>query len=323
MQHKKILITGGAGYIGSKLTEMLLRQGHKVTVVDNLMYNQTSLFHLASNLSFKFLHSDVSNPDTLDVILASEKPNVIIPLAALVGVAACEKNPIIAKKVNRDHIYQICRYIKYSSSTATVIYPNTNSGYGLGLSDPDGKPVYCTENDSLKPISLYGRTKCDAEHAVARGDRNIVFRLATVFGFSPRMRLDLLVNDFVYRALTDKYIVLFESHFRRNYIHISDVCRAFLDAVEGRIAPGIYNLGLPEENLTKLELAERIKDYVPDFVIFEDEIFEDPDKRNYIVSNEKILMQGFGFRSYIDDGIKELIEAYKMLIPLDVNFTNK
>jgi nucleoside-diphosphate-sugar epimerase len=305
-----ILVTGGAGYLGSILVPRLLEEGHRVTVFDNFMFGQVPLAHLCANPNFEIVRGDVRDHEKL-VGLAT-KADLVIPLAALVGAPLCARDPESAKAVNRDALATMLQRL---SKDQRVIYPTTNSGYGIG--EP-GK--VCTEETPLRPISLYGRTKSDAEKAVLDFGSAVAFRLATVFGMSPRMRLDLLVNDFVYRAVTDRAVVLFEAHFMRNYIHIRDVASAFVHAIENfeRLRGEVFNVGLSDTNevkanLSKAELCERIKLQVPDFYYVEAAIGEDPDKRDYIVSNEKIERTGFRPRYSIDDGIAELVKGYRMM----------
>ena len=305
-----ILVTGGAGYLGSILVPRLLAAGHRVTVYDNFMFNQTSLAHVCADPNFDIVRGDVRDHNAL--MRAAAKADVVIPLAALVGAPFCARDPDTATAVNRDAIVAMLQRL---SKNQRVIYPTTNSGYGIGEA---GKA--CTEETPLRPISLYGRTKSEAERAVLDFESSVAFRLATVFGMSPRMRLDLLVNDFVYRAVTDRAIVLFEAHFIRNYIHIRDVASAFVHALDNfeRMQGEVYNVGLSDTNeakanLSKAELCERIKLQVPDFYFVESAIGEDPDKRDYIVSNAKIEATGFRPAHTIDAGIAELIKGYRML----------
>lgn len=302
---KNILITGGAGYIGSVFLPNLLNQGYHVTVLDNFMYRQTTLLDICHHKNLRIVVGDVRD----EALLKKEvvEHDFIIPLAAIVGAPACDKDEQLAKDVNQTHIEMIGRL---ASLNQAVVYPVTNSGYGIGQ-----KGVLCDENTPLNPISHYGKTKVDAEKALLDMGNVVSFRLATVFGCSPRMRMDLLVNDFVYRALTDRFIVLFESHFKRNYIHIRDVSSVFLHAIENydQLKGHAYNVGLSDANLTKMELCERIKLKLPDFHIFESDLAQDPDKRDYIVSNEKIESTGWKPQFNIDDGIIELIKAYSYL----------
>jgi nucleoside-diphosphate-sugar epimerase len=301
-----VLVTGGAGYIGSTLVPMLLEREDvdKVYVLDNLIFKQTSLFGYCHHDKLDFVYGDVRNYSLLKFYL--DKADVVFPLAAIVGAAACDLDPQMTKDVNLGHVEFICRNFDKNKS---LVFPQTNSGYGLGQGDE-----FCTEESPLNPISLYGKTKCEAEKSVLDFG-GIALRLATVFGVSPRMRLDLLVNDFTYKALSDGYIVLFEKHFKRNYIHVRDVAHAFLFMMDnyGKCKNNVYNLGLSSANLSKYELAMRIKEYVPGFSIQCDDIRQDPDKRNYIVSNEKIEKAGWLPTKSLDDGIKELKKAYKMI----------
>lgn len=302
---RNILITGGAGYLGSILTEHALLKGYRVTVVDNLMYGEQNLFHLCANPDFDFVFGDVRNESLMAMLVA--KADVIIPLAAIVGAPCCDLDPIMATSVNLDAIKMLNRL---RSPDQLVVYPTTNSGYGTKTGE-----VFCTEETPLEPISLYGRTKSDAEAALLDSPNVITLRLATVFGMSPRMRMDLLVNHFVYAALTDRYLVIFEKDFKRNYIHIRDVADCFLhcidnaDAMIGRT----FNVGLDNANLSKEELALKIREQIPEFYIHFSEVGSDPDKRNYIVSNERLRQTGFEAKRPLDEGIRELIKGYRLL----------
>jgi nucleoside-diphosphate-sugar epimerase len=300
-----ILVTGGAGYLGSVLVPELLAAGHRVTVLDNFMYRQNSLAQLCASPNFDVVDGDARLENTIRPLVA--KADCIIPLAALVGAPLCAQDPIGATTTNRDAISVLCGML---SNTQRVIMPITNSGYGVG---ERGK--FCTEESPLRPVSLYGRNKVEAEKIVLERENAISLRLATVFGMAPRMRIDLLVNDFVYRAVTDRFVVLFEAHFKRNYIHIRDVARAFLHAIDKfeDMKGGPYNVGLSDANLSKFELCERIKIQVPSFVYLEAPIGEDPDKRDYIVSNSKIESTGYEPIFSLDDGIRELIKGYRMI----------
>jgi nucleoside-diphosphate-sugar epimerase len=309
----KVLITGGAGYLGSTLSEYLLDNGYEVTVFDNLLYKQLSVLHLFKRLKFKFIKGDVRNTEQLQQLVTIH--DVIIPLAAIVGMPACKENPQMAIDVNHYHIRKIVDVLK---DDQRLIIPNTNSQYG---SSPD----IITEDSPFNPLSLYAETKCDAEDYVLKKGNGIVLRLATVFGVSPRMRQDLLVNDFVYKSVTDGYLVLFEAHFKRNYIHVQDIARTFQFMIENynQCRGHVYNVGLSTANLSKLELAETIKKYVPGLVIKQDEFKEDFDKRNYIVSNEKIEKLGWVPLYDLDYGIRQLVEAYQIVINYNNrNFTN-
>jgi len=302
---KKVLITGGAGYLGSVLSEHLLQAGHSVVVVDSLLFGQMSLFHLCANPRFDFVFGDVRD----EALLKSrvKDADVIIPLACIVGAPACDRDPISARSVNIEAIKLLNRL---RSKKQLVVYPTTNSGYGTKTGD-----VYCTEDTPLDPISLYGQTKVDAEKELLDSPNAISLRLATVFGLSPRMRLDLLVNHFVYAAVTDRYIVIFEKHFKRNYVHIRDVADCFIHCISHaeQMVGRPYNCGLDAANLSKEELALKIKQYVPDFFIHFAEVGQDPDRRNYIVSNQRLREAGFEARRTLDDGIQELIKGYRML----------
>ncbi len=301
----KFLITGGAGYIGSVLTPALLALGHQVTVLDSFMFRQTSLMDCCSNDNLSIVRGDCRDERTLRSVLGSA--DLIIPLAALVGAPMCDRDTIAAESTNFGAVELLC---KISSLSQRIIIPNTNSGYGIG-----DKDAVCTEDSPLRPISLYGATKVRAEQAVLERGNSLGFRLATVFGASPRMRTDLLVNDFVYRAVTDRTVVIFEGHFKRNYIHVRDVARAFVHAIDNfdamRGKP--YNLGLDDANLSKLELCQRIKEHIPGFVFLEAPIGKDPDQRDYIVSNARIAASGFKPAFSLDYGIRELMRAFTVL----------
>ncbi len=305
MPGEKILITGAAGYIGSVLVPELLKEGYEVIALDNFMYGQTSLLECCSNQNFTIVKGDARNKNIISRYI--KNVDYIIPLACLTGAPLCDKDPIGARIINLEAIKMI---LKLRNKNQKIIFPTTNSGYGIGQ-----EGIYCDENTPLTPISLYGKLKVEAEKAILGDGNAITLRLATVFGTSPRMRLDLLVNDFVYRALKDKFIVLFESHFKRNYIHIRDVVRAFIHCLDNfeTMKDEPYNLGLDDVNLSKLELCEEIKKQVPDFVFLESKIGEDPDKRNYIVSNSKIAKTGFQPKYSLADGIAELIKGYQIL----------
>lgn len=302
---QKVLVTGGAGYLGSIIVPTLLQAGYKVQVLDNLMFNQNTLLDSCSNDNFDFVHGDVRNYNLLDSLV--KKADIIIPLAALVGAPLCKRDEGGTIAINRDAIIHIN---KVRSKNQWVLYPTTNSGYGIGQ---DG--IYCTEETPLNPISLYGTTKSDAETDLLQTENVLTFRLATVFGCSPRMRLDLLVNDFTYKAYSQKFIVLFESHFKRNYIHIRDVAKAFLHGITNfdTMKNTMYNVGLSSANLSKMELCLEIKKQIPDFYITESEINKDPDQRNYIVSNEKIEKTGYQPDFDIQRGIAELIKGFGLL----------
>jgi nucleoside-diphosphate-sugar epimerase len=300
-----ILVTGGAGYLGSILVPELLKLGHRVVVLDNFMYVQNSLLECCANENFDVVRGDARDEDTLKPFL--QKADYIIPLAALVGAPLCNRDKIGAVTTNRDAIASI---VKFVSKEQRVIMPTTNSGYGVGQ-----KGIYCTEETPLNPLSLYGKTKVEAEKIILDRGNSVSLRLATVFGMSPRMRIDLLVNDFTYRAVKDKFVVVFEGYFKRNYIHISDVTRAFIHVMDNfeAMKNEAYNVGLSDANLSKLELCAKIKEQVSDFVYLEAPIGKDPDKRDYIVSNGKIEKTGFKTVYSLGMGIKELIKGYRII----------
>jgi nucleoside-diphosphate-sugar epimerase len=300
-----ILITGGAGYLGSILVPELLAAGHRVTVLDNFMHRQNSLAHVCADQNFEVVYGDARSAETLKQLVA--KADFVFPLAALVGAPLCDKDPIAAVTTNRDAVGTLA---KLMSPAQHIIMPVTNSGYGVG---EQGK--FCTEDSPLRPVSLYGRSKVEAEQIILERDNSISLRLATVFGMAPRMRIDLLVNDFVYRAVNDRFVVLFEAHFKRNYIHIRDVARAFIHSMENfESMKGMpYNVGLSEANLSKAELCERIKVQVPQFIYLEAPVGEDPDKRDYIVSNSRIESTGYLPTHGLDDGIRELVKGFRMI----------
>ncbi len=302
----KILVTGAAGYIGSVLVPILLKEGHEIIAVDNFMYNQGSLLECCHDKKLTIIRGDVRDKELIPRCL--KDVDAIFPLACIVGAPACDRDPVTATTTNFDAVKML---LELRSKDQVIIFPTTNSGYGIGQ-----EGIYCTEKTPLNPVSLYGRLKVGIENVLLDDGNCISLRLATVFGISPRMRLDLLVNDFTYRAVTDRFIVLFESHFKRNYIHVRDVAKAFIHCLDNFSAMKgePYNVGLSEANLSKLELCQEIQKQVPEFYLVEAEIGEDPDKRNYLVSNEKI--EGTGFRPSISlqDGIAELIKGYQIII---------
>ncbi len=302
---EKILITGGGGYLGSMIVPTMLEAGHNVTVLDNFMFRQNTLAQNCSNSNFEVYRGDARDERTLKPLV--KNADIIIPLAAIVGAPMCEADEIAATSTNRDSIITM---IKMLSIDQHIIIPITNSGYGIG-----DKNQECDEESPLRPISLYGVSKVDAEKAVLDRGNAISLRLATVFGMSPRMRIDLLVNDFVYRAITDRAVVLFESHFKRNYIHIQDAARAFKHSIDNfsNMKNKPYNVGLSNANLSKVELCKKIKEHIPNFVYLEAPIGEDPDKRDYIISNARIEATGYRTIYSLDNGIIELIKGYRMI----------
>ena len=308
-----VLITGGAGYLGSTLTEVLLDKGYHVDVLDNLIYEQTSLLHLCSDKTFRFINRDVTDFKFLKRIV--HLYDVIIPLAAIVGAPACDKNKELATKVNFEQIKCI---VDNLTDEQKLIMPNTNSQYG-------SSEEVITEDSSFNPLSHYAVTKCDAEDYILDNKNGVCLRLATVFGASPRMRTDLLINDFVYKAMVDGYIVLFESHFKRNYIHVKDIAYTFLFCIENydKMKGDVFNVGLSNANLSKMELAKTVKKFFPNLVIKEDDYKSDFDNRNYIVSNKKLESLGWKPKYTIEDGITELTYAYQMIVKYNNrNFTN-
>ncbi|MCK4600975.1 MAG: NAD(P)-dependent oxidoreductase [Phycisphaerae bacterium] len=301
----KILITGAAGYIGSIMVPRLLEAGYSVLAVDNFMYRQASLLDCCSNLNFELIRGDCRNQELIGECL--KKVDAIFPLACLTGAPSCKSDPVGATTTIRDAVGDI---LEMRSKDQQIIYPTTNSGYGIGEKDK-----YCTEETPLRPISLYGRLKADTERALLDAGNVITLRLATVFGASPRMRTDLLVNDFVLRAVRDRFIVLFEANFKRNYLHIRNVADAFIHCLENfdAMKNEPYNVGLSEANISKRELCEEIQRQIPEFYFTEYELGNDPDKRDYIVSNEKIEAAGFKAKRSLQEGISELIKAYHVL----------
>ena len=303
---QRVLVTGGLGYLGSILCEHLLDAGFRVTALDNLMYGtgQQGLYHLCASPAFDFVKADVR--DEAAMRAAVRHADVIIHLAAIVGAPACDRDPLLAASVNLDSVRLLNRL---RSPAQLVVYPNTNSGYGATTGQ-----TYCTEDTPLAPISLYGRTKVEAERVLLDSPNAVAFRLATVFGMSPRMRLDLLVNHFVHAACKEGYLVLFEKDFKRNFVHVRDVADCLLHAIAHapRMAGRAFNLGLDSANLTKEELALKVKQYVPSFYIHFAPIGQDPDQRNYVVSNQRLREAGFEARRSLDEGIQELLKGYRM-----------
>jgi nucleoside-diphosphate-sugar epimerase len=300
-----ILVTGGAGYLGSTMVPDLLGAGHKVTVLDSFLFKQASLNHVCHHLNFSIVKGDIRVESTIVPLM--KKADVIIPLAALVGAPLCTQDPVGATTVNHDAIALMLRHLAKSQ---IVLMPTTNSAYGTG-----DRNNFCTEESPLRPISQYAKEKVEIEKALMQHPNAISFRLATVFGMSPRMRIDLLVNDFTYRAVHDRFVVLFESSFKRNYVHVRDVSRVFQHALTNfdRMKGQIFNVGLTEANVSKRELCEHIQKQVPDFVFLDAPVGKDPDQRNYVVSNAKIEATGFKPVHSLDAGIAELIKGYTML----------
>jgi nucleoside-diphosphate-sugar epimerase len=299
-----ILVTGGAGYIGSTLVPDLLNKKHKVTVIDNFMYDQTSLATSIRDRNFEIIFGDVRDESLMKKLVS--KADIIIPLAAIVGAPACDKDPVTAQSINKDSILWL---LKQVSKSQQVIMPTTNSAYGSG-----DKNNFCDENSPLNPLSLYARDKVVVEKSLLEHENSTSFRLATIFGISPRMRLDLLVNNFTLRAITDGFVIVFEGHFKRNYIHILDVVQAFNLAIEKKdqFKGEIFNVGLSQANISKIELCQEIKKIVPDFLFLEAPLGKDPDQRNYIVSNKKIEALGFSPVVSLQEGLNELVKGLKM-----------
>ncbi|KPA15718.1 UDP-glucose 4-epimerase [Candidatus Magnetomorum sp. HK-1] len=307
MNPLKILVTGGAGYIGSLLVPSLLSKGFQVTVIDNFMYRQTSLLDCCHFPELTLISGDVRNKSLIKKHLVSS--DIIIPLACLTGAPICEKKPNSARQINYNAIDYM---LELKSKDQRILFPSTNSGYGVGQTG-----IYCTEKSPLTPVSLYGRLKVDMEKKLLDEGNAITFRFATLFGTSPRMRIDLLVNDFVYRAIYDRAIVLFESHFKRNYLHVRDAVAAFIFCIEHfeDMKNQAYNVGLDNANLSKKELCETIKKHLPLFEYVEAAIGHDPDQRNYIVSNDKVQKKGYKANYTLDQGIIELIKGYNIANP--------
>ena len=301
----KILVTGGAGYLGSILVPILLKAGHKVVVLDNFMYSQSSLLDCCHDRNLSVVRGDTRDKNLTNKLL--KDADAIFPMACLTGAPLCAKDPVAAQSIILEAIQMI---LKFRSKSQMIVYPTTNSGYGVGQ-----KGKYCTEKTPLNPLSLYGQLKVKAEKEILDSGGGITLRLATAFGISPRMRLDLLVNDFTYRAVYDRFVVIFEAHFKRNYIHVRDVAKAFIHSLNhfDKMKNEPYNVGLSNANLSKLELCQEIRKQVPEFYFIESKIGEDPDKRDYIVSNEKIERTGFKPDVSLKEGIAELIKGYQII----------
>jgi nucleoside-diphosphate-sugar epimerase len=302
---QRILVTGGAGYLGSTLVPELLAAGHKVTVLDNFMYHQNSLAHVCHDPGFEVVRGDVRVESTVLPLL--KKADIVIPLAAYVGAPLCARDPVGATTTNHDAIVTM---LKHAARGQRILMPTTNSAYGSGDANN-----YCTEESPLRPISHYAIEKVKVEKELMQHPNATSFRLATVFGMSPRMRIDLLVNDFTYRAVHDRFVVLFEAGFKRNYIHVRDVARAFLHGIENyeKTNGQIFNVGLSDANVSKQELCEVIRRQIPDFTFVEAPVGKDPDQRNYIVSNAKIEATGYRPRVSLEAGVRELIKGYTMI----------
>jgi nucleoside-diphosphate-sugar epimerase len=300
-----ILVTGGAGYVGSVLVPLLLSKGHTVTVLDNLMYKQASLLDCCIDSKLTLVRGDVRDERLLAELV--KKADAVLPLACLTGAPICARDPEGAKAINYEANKNIAKLL---SPRQMFVFPSTNSGYGVGQSD-----IYCTEETPLRPVSLYGRLKVEVESLLLDTGNCVTFRFATLFGVSPRMRLDLLVNDFVYRAVTDRFLILFEPHFKRNYLHVRDGANAFVHALEncGQMKGRPFNVGLSDANLSKMELCESIRTFVPELCVMVAEVGKDPDQRNYVVSNQRIEATGFKPQHSLRQGIEELIKGYQII----------
>ena len=300
-----ILVTGGAGYVGSVLVPLLLSKGHTVTVLDNLMYKQASLLDCCIDRKLTLLRGDVRDERLLSDLV--KKADAVLPLACLTGAPICTRDPEGAKAINFEAIKNIAKLL---SPRQMIVFPSTNSGYGVGQSD-----IYCTEETPLRPVSIYGRLKVEVESLLLDNGNCVTFRFATLFGVSPRMRLDLLVNDFVYRAVTDRFLILFEPHFKRNFLHVRDGANAFVHALEnyGQMKGRPFNVGLSDANISKMELSEAIRTFVPELCVMVAEVGKDPDQRNYIVSNQRIEATGFKPQHSLREGVEELIKGYQII----------
>jgi nucleoside-diphosphate-sugar epimerase len=300
-----VLVTGGVGYLGSILVPRLLAAGHRVTVIDNFLYGQGALLDCCHDERLAIVRGDAR--DRRLVAEHLKRADAVLPLACLTGAPACDRDPVAATSVNLDAVRMI---LEVRSREQWIVFPTTNSGYGIGETG-----IHCTEETPLRPVSLYGRLKVDAEKMLLDSPNTVTLRFATVFGISPRMRLDLLVNDFTYRAVTDRFIVLFEAHFKRNYLHVLDAARAFLHCLDRfeTVRGQPYNVGLDEANLSKAELCEVIKAQVPAFYWVEADVGKDPDQRNYVVSNAKIARTGYTAEVSLERGVAELIKGFQVI----------
>lgn len=301
----KVLVTGGAGYLGSILAPELLRAGHDVTVLDNFLYRQAPLLDVCAEPRLRIVRGDARERELVARLLKAA--DVILPLACITGAPACARDAVAARTVNLDAVAML---LELRSPRQRIVFPTTNSGYGVGEKDR-----FCTEDTPLRPVSLYGRLKVEAEQRLLQAGGAVTFRFATLFGASPRMRLDLLVNDFVHRAVTDRFIVLFEAHFKRNFLHVRDAAAAFLFALDrfDELAGRAYNVGLSDANLSKLELCQEIQKQVPEFWFAESPVGHDPDQRDYIVSNQRIEAAGFRPARSLQQGIAELVKACQVV----------
>lgn len=301
----KVLVTGGAGYVGSVLVPTLLAKGYAVSVIDNFLYGQTSLLDHCLNKNLTIINGDARDENLLQDVLKGV--DAIFPLACLTGAPACARFPVEAESII---LHAVRSLLRHRSKNQLIIYPATNSGYGIGV-----KSQYCTEETLLRPVSIYGKLKVAAEEEIMQSGNAITLRLATAFGLSPRMRLDLLVNDFVYRAVNDRFVVLFEANFKRNFIHVRDVAEAFIHSLTNfdKMKNEAYNVGLSNTNIDKRELCWEIKKQLPNFCFFEEKVGNDPDERNYIVSNRKIEKTGFRPTISLQTGIYELVKGYQII----------
>ena len=300
---KNILITGGAGYIGSYFVKKLLNLQFNITVIDNLMFDQKADLLKRKHSNLTFIIGDVRDKHLIKKII--NKNDIIIPLAAIVGAPLADKMPLETKQINVESIKYLT---SISSKDHVIIMPVSNSGYGVGEKDK-----FCDEASPLRPVSLYGRTKVEAEKIIMDRENSISFRLATVFGVSTeRMRTDLMVNNFTYCAFKKIFFKLYEPNFRRNFVHISDIAGAFLFSLNffSKLKSNVFNLGLNDANITKIMLCEKIKKFLPEFEFKIVSNEKDPDQRDYFVSNKKLNDAGYEAKYSLEKGIKELIDYY-------------